>query len=64
MAADELIETTSAAARMTPYEVAAVKNAAIAAARAEGIAVPPDFARRTFAVTRKLVALARRPGAG
>ena len=30
------------------------ENAAIATARAEGIAVPPDLARKTFAVTRKL----------
>ena len=37
-----------------PDEVAALMNAAIATARAEGIAVPPDLARKTFAVTRKL----------
>jgi hypothetical protein len=40
--------------------VAALMNAAIATARAEGIAVPPDLARKTFAATRKLAALARR----
>ena len=54
MAEDEPVETTSAAARPTPDEVAALMNAAIATARAEGIAVPPDLARKTFAVTRKL----------
>ena len=50
MAEDEPVETT----RPTPGEVAALMNAAIAAARAEGIAVPPDLARKTFAATRKL----------
>jgi len=35
MAEDEPVETTSAAARSTPGEVAAVMEAAIAAARAE-----------------------------
>jgi hypothetical protein len=60
MAEDEPVKTTSAAARPTPGEVAALMEAAIAAARAEGIAVPPDLARKTFAVTRKLAALARR----
>jgi len=64
MADDEPVETTSAATRMTPDEVAALMNAAIAAARTEGIAVPPDLARKTFAVTRKLAALARRRGVG
>jgi hypothetical protein len=64
MADDEPVETTSAAARMTSDEVAALMNAAIAAAQAEGIAVPPDLARKTFAVTRKLAALARRRGVG
>jgi len=59
-AEDEPVKTTSAAARPTPGEVAALMEAAIAAARAEGIAVPPDLARKTFAVTRKLAALARR----
>jgi hypothetical protein len=54
MAEDKPVETTSAAARPTPDEVAALMNAAIATARAEGIAVPPDLARKTFAVTRKL----------
>jgi hypothetical protein len=57
MAEDEPVKTTSAAA---PGEVAALMEAAIAAARAEGIAVPPDLARKTFAATRKLAALARR----
>jgi hypothetical protein len=54
MAEEKPVETTSAAARPTPDEVAALMNAAIATARAEGIAVPPDLARKTFAVTRKL----------
>jgi hypothetical protein len=54
MAEDKPVETTSAAARPTPDEVAALMNAAIATARAEGVAVPPDLARKTFAVTRKL----------
>jgi hypothetical protein len=54
MAEDKPVETTSATARPTPDEVAALMNAAIATARAEGIAVPPDLARKTFAVTRKL----------
>ena len=62
MAEDEPVETTSAAARPTPGEVAALMNAAIAAARAEGIAVPPDLARKTFAATRKLAALVSRAG--
>ncbi len=39
---------------LTLGDVAALMNAAIATARAEGIAVPPDLARKTFAVTRKL----------
>ena len=64
MAEDEPVETTSAAARSTPGEVAAVMEAAIAAARAEGIAVPLDLARKTFAATRKLAALARRRDPG
>jgi hypothetical protein len=64
MSEDELIETMSAAARPAPGEVAALMNAAIAAARAEGIAVPPDLARKTFAATRKLAALARGRDAG
>jgi hypothetical protein len=64
MAEDEPVETTSAAARLTPDDVAALMNAAIATARAEGIAVPPDLARRTFAVTRKLAMRARRRDAG
>jgi hypothetical protein len=64
MAEDEPVETTSAATRPTPDEVAALMEAAIAAARAEGIAVPPDLARKTFAMTRKLAALARRRDAG
>jgi hypothetical protein len=58
------VETTSAAARLTPDEVAALMEAAIATARAEGLAVPPDLARKTFAATRKLAALARRRDAG
>jgi hypothetical protein len=54
MSEDEPVETTPAA-RLTPEGVAALMNAAIATARAEGIAVPPDLARKTFAATRKLV---------
>lgn len=53
MAENEPVETTPAT-RLTPDEVVALMNAAIATARAEGIAVPPDLARKTFAVTRKL----------
>jgi len=64
MAEDEPVEMTSAAVRPTPGEVAALMEAAIATARAEGIAVPPDLARKTFAMTRKLAALARRRDAG
>ncbi|MGD0103117.1 MAG: hypothetical protein ABSC06_03670 [Rhodopila sp.] len=64
MAEDEPLETTSAAERPTLGEVAALMEAAIAAAQAEGIAVPPDLARKTFAVTRKLAALARRRDGG
>jgi len=64
MAEDEPVEMTSAAARPTSGEVAALMNSAIATARAEGIAVPPDLARKTFAATRKLAALARRRDAG
>jgi hypothetical protein len=63
MSEDEPVETTSAA-RLTPDEVAALMNAAIATARAEGIAVPPDLARKTFAATRKLAARARGRDAG
>jgi hypothetical protein len=60
MAEDEPVESTSGAARPTLDEVAALMNAAIAAARAEGIAIPPDLARKTFAATRKQAAQARR----
>jgi len=63
MSEDEPAETMTAA-RLTPDEVAALMNAAIATARAEGIAVPPDLARKTFAATRKLVAQARGRDAG
>jgi hypothetical protein len=63
MAEEEPVETTTAAARPTPGEVAAQMNAAIATARAEGIAVSPDLASKTFAAPRKLAALARRRGA-
>jgi hypothetical protein len=52
MAEEKPVETTSAAARPTPDEVAALMNAAIATARAEGM---PDLVRETFAVTRKLL---------
>ncbi len=64
MAEEEPVATKSPAARPTPGDVAALMNKAIAAARAEGIAVPPDLARKTFAVTRKLAALARERGPG
>jgi hypothetical protein len=57
MADEELPKTTSVAAHPKPDEVVALMNAAIAAARAEGVAVPPDLARKTFAVTRKLARL-------
>jgi hypothetical protein len=63
MAENELGETKSAAARPTLGEVTAMMNAVIETARTEGIAVPPDLARKTFAVTRKLAALARDRGA-
>ncbi len=63
MVEHEPVETTSAAARPTPDEVVALMNAAIAVAREEGINVPPDLARRTFAMTRRLAALARRRAA-
>jgi hypothetical protein len=53
MSEDEPVETTPAA-RLTPDEVVALMNGAIATARAEGIAVPPDVARKTFAATRRL----------
>jgi hypothetical protein len=53
MSDDEPVETTPAT-RLTPDDVLELMNAAIATARAEGIAVPPDLARRTFAATRGL----------
>ncbi len=56
MTEDEPAETKAGAARTTPDELAALMNVAIAAARAEGIAIPPDLARKTFVVTRKLAA--------
>jgi hypothetical protein len=59
MSEGEPVETTSAAARLTPDEVVALMNAAIVTARAEGIAVPRDLARKTFVLTRKLAARAR-----
>jgi hypothetical protein len=46
MSEDEPVETTPAA-RPTLDEVVALMNAAIATARAEGIAVPPELARKT-----------------
>ena len=58
MAEDEPAETTSAAARPTPGEVAALMEAAIVAARVEGIAVPPDLARKTFAMPFTWAAMA------
>jgi hypothetical protein len=39
-------------------------NKAIETARAEGIAVPSDLARETFAVTRTLARLTRERGGG
>lgn len=60
MAEDEPVDTMSGAARPTPGEVAAQMSAAIEAARAEGIEIPPDLARKTFAVTRKLATQALR----
>jgi hypothetical protein len=60
----EPVETTSAAARPTFGEVAALMEATIAAERAEDIAVPPDLTHKTFALTRKLVALARQGPVG
>ncbi len=56
MTEDEPNETKAGAARTTPDEVAALMNVAIATALAESIAIPPDLARKTFAVTRKLAA--------
>jgi hypothetical protein len=61
---DEPVGKTAAPARPTPGKVAALMEVAIATALAEGIAVPPDLARRTLAVTRKLAALARRRDPG
>jgi hypothetical protein len=58
---DEPVASTSAA-RPTPDEVMALMEAAFATARGEGVAVPSDLARRTFAETRGL-APARRRGA-
>jgi hypothetical protein len=52
------------AVRVTPDEMAARMNAVLEAARSEGIAIPPDLARRTFAVTRRLAALRRREDGG
>jgi hypothetical protein len=53
MSEDEPVETKPAA-RLAPDEVVPLMEAAIATARAEGIAVPPDLARKTFAATRRL----------
>jgi hypothetical protein len=50
-----LVAGKSPAARPTPGEVAA---------RVEGVAVPPDLARETFAVTRALARPARTHEAG
>jgi hypothetical protein len=59
MSEDEPVETTQAA-RLTADEVLALMNAAIATARAEGIPVPPDVARKTFAATLWLARARRR----
>jgi hypothetical protein len=53
MSEDEPVETTPTT-RLTHDVVLELMNAAIATAHAEGIAVPPDLARRTFAATRRL----------
>jgi hypothetical protein len=53
MSEDEPVETTPTT-RLTPDDVVALMNAAIASARADGIAVPADLARKTFAATRRL----------
>jgi hypothetical protein len=64
MSEDEPVETTQAA-RLTPDDGLTLMNAAIATARAEGIAVPPDLARKTFVLRRKLArARARERDAG
>jgi hypothetical protein len=54
MAKEESPKTTSVAAHPKLDEVVALMNAAIAAARTEGVAIPPDLARKTFAATREL----------
>jgi hypothetical protein len=63
MSEDEPVEATQAA-RLTPDDVLALMNAAIATARAEGIAVPPNLARKTFVATRKLARARRGVGGG
>ncbi len=62
MAEDEPAAPKSLPTRPTLAEVAARMNAVIAAAREAGIAVPPDLARKTFAVSRKLARLTREGG--
>ena len=64
MAEDEPIAAKPLRARPTLLEVVARMNAVIAAAREDGIPVPPDLARKTFVVSRKLARLAREGGAG
>ena len=64
MAEDEPIVAKPLPARPTLLEVVARMNAVIAAAREDGIPVPPDLARKTFVVSRKLARLAREGGAG
>jgi hypothetical protein len=59
MSEDKPRKTKSGAARPTPMDVVRLMNAALETARAEGIAIPPDLERRTFAVTRKIEALTR-----
>ena len=59
MAEDEPIAAKPLRARPTLLEVVARMNAVIAAAREDGIAVPPDLARKTFVVSRKLARLTR-----
>jgi hypothetical protein len=59
MAEDEPVAAKSLPARPTLAEVAARMNAVIVAAREAGIPVPPDLARKTFVVSRKLARLTR-----
>ncbi len=64
MAEDEPVAPESPRARPTVAEVAAQMNAVIVAARKAGLPVPPDLARKTFVVSRKLARLTRERDAG